>query len=143
MTITLAIITALVPIALSILRFLYGTDTTQVTKVIEVDGSPIGPKLAARLRSLSMALALLLLSGCNAAIGPKTEDHIIFIRHDGVAARAAENKKVLAIVEKDGKVYRQYIDVGGFYLISPDLKTDADPLTKPEIEKLKKWMGEK
>jgi len=65
------------------------------------------------------------LSGCGPSIGPRTEDHVVFIRHAGVAARVAESKRVKVVVEKDGKTYTDTLDLAGFYVISPDLKKNV------------------
>ena len=79
------------------------------------------------MRRIGLLCLSLALSGCGLTVGPRVEDRIIFIRHQGVAARVAESKEVEVIVEKDGKVYRQKMDVGGFYVISPDQKTEKSP----------------
>jgi hypothetical protein len=71
----------------------------------------------ALLSGISFALAL---SGCS--IGPQVKDRIVFIKHDGVAARVTKNVTVPLEVEKDGQAYTEEKDIGGFYVISPDLK---------------------
>ena len=68
---------------------------------------------------------LLVLSGCT--IGPKVKDRIVFVKAGGVAARVAKNLKAELIVEHDGQVYTETRDIGGFYIISPDLKEEKAP----------------
>ena len=65
--------------------------------------------------------------GCGLTLGPRVEERIIFVRHQGVAARVAESKEVEVIVEHEGKVYRDRVNIGGFYVISPDLKDEKKP----------------
>jgi hypothetical protein len=67
-------------------------------------------------------LGLAWLSGCapSLTLGPKVEDRLVFIKHKGIAARVAEPLQAKLIVEKDGKTYTQKMDIGGFYVISPD-----------------------
>lgn len=65
-------------------------------------------------------LGLASLPGCGLSVGPKVEDRLIFIKHKGVAARVAKNVKAELVIEKDGKTFRQTLDIGGFYVISPD-----------------------
>lgn len=122
-----AIIAALVPVVLAVIKGLWGTDKPVTTTTVDVDGAPVGPKLAEKLRKLAAAGAvLLMLSGCTLSptIGPRVEDRIVFVKYKGVAARVSENKSVEVIVEKDGKVYKQKMDIGGFYVISPDMKEE-------------------
>lgn len=48
------------------------------------------------------------------------------MRHKGIAARVTESKKVKVEVEKDGKTYTDILDIGGFYIIAPDVKEEQD-----------------
>lgn len=81
------------------------------------------------------------LSGCavslNPSIGPTVEKRITFVKYKGVAARVIENTTALVGVEKeDGTVDEMKMDIGGFYLISPDLKNDGTPkMGQPEAKK--------
>ena len=69
---------------------------------------------------LASLLVLLSLSGCG---GSEKKTEFVFIRHNGMAARAAKNIKIPAVVEKpNGETVMDEVDIGGFYLISPDLK---------------------
>lgn len=121
-----AIITTVVTVVLAIVKSLWGTDKPVVTTVVNVEGEPIGPTLAEKLRKLAAAgLLMFCVAGCGLTVGPKVEDRIVFIKHQGIAARVAESKKVNVLVEKDGKTYTQSMDIGGFYVISPDMKTES------------------
>lgn len=83
------------------------------------------PKLLASL------LVLCSLSGCGIypTIGPVTEQRIVFVKYKGIAARVVENASVQVEVSDDaGKVTQKKMDVGGFYLISPDMKDDGKPV---------------
>ena len=73
---------------------------------------------------LSGMLFALVLSGCG--IGPQVKDRIVFVRNQGVAARVTKNVKVPVEVEKDGETYTDEIDIGGFYVISPDQKSKSE-----------------
>lgn len=75
---------------------------------------------------MALPLALVWLSGC-VTLGPKVRTDIVFVKHQGVAARVAESVKVKLIVEKGGQAHTQEMDIGGFYVISPDLEGETRP----------------
>jgi hypothetical protein len=69
------------------------------------------------------------LSGCGEiTLGPRTETNVIFVKHKGIAARVIENKTVKVKVEANGKTYTQKIDIGGFYIMSPDVADEQKNL---------------
>lgn len=73
---------------------------------------------------LASLLVLPLLLGCG---GSEKKTEFIFIRHNGVAARCADDVTVRAVVDRpkpDGTIETvvDKVNIGGFYLISPDLK---------------------
>ena len=85
-------------------------------------------QLIRRLPKWTVALlGLGLLSGCNFSLGPVTKNELVFIKHKGIAARVAKSVKVPVIVEKDGKTFTQTLDIGGFYLVSPDEVPEPKP----------------
>lgn len=82
-------------------------------------------------------LGLALLTGCG---GSEKKTEFVFIRHNGVAARCADNIKVRAVIDKpDGTTVLDWVNIGGFYMIAPDLKDkpveqvvkDLAPAVKP------------
>jgi hypothetical protein len=83
-------------------------------------------------RIFLIALVLLTCSGCELSLGPRTTNNIVFVRHEGVAARVTENKKVKVVLEQDGKTYEATIDIGGFYVIAPDLVLDKKEIKLPK-----------
>jgi hypothetical protein len=73
---------------------------------------------------------LLWLPGCEFSVGPQTQTKIVFVRYQGIAARVIESKKVQVAIEKDGSTYTDTVDIGGFYVISPDQKPEPKPAEK-------------
>lgn len=87
------------------------------------------------MRKIIVAFFVLLLSGCAATVGPQVKQEIIFVKHKGVAARVAKSVKVPLILEHDGKTYYEEKDIGGFWVISPDVKEENDKAVKAETAK--------
>lgn len=74
-------------------------------------------------RPSSMCLLALsvpiLLAGCDVSLGPRVRDRIVFVR-GGPAARVGESRNVEVIVERDGEVYSERQDIGGWYVLPPE-----------------------
>ena len=82
---------------------------------------------------LAALLVLAFLPGCGEiTIGPRTRTDIVFVRNHGIAARVAENKRVmLTVTDDEGHVYQKVMDIGGFFVMSPDEVDDAESDAAP------------
>jgi len=64
-----------------------------------------------------IACATLLTSGCT--IGPRVETRIVIVRNDATV-QVIESRKVLVMVTKDGTVFQDKVDIGGYIAMPPD-----------------------
>src|SRR4029077_10239419 len=100
---------------------------------------PISQGLRTGAKSTGLLLALCCLSGCglslNPSIGPTVEKRVTFVKYKGIAGRITEKTIALVGVQKeDGTVDEVKMDIGGFYVISPDMKDDGTPKMGPTKE---------
>lgn len=81
-----------------------------------------------RLLLLCGVSVLIFSSGCGVTLGPVTERDILFVHYKGVAARVSSKTTAEVEIEKDGKVFTRKMRLDGFYVISPDMKDNGEPV---------------
>ncbi len=84
---------------------------------------------------LFVILVVASISGCgivpeHLTLGPTTERDILFVHYKGVAARVCSKTTAEVEIEQNGKVFTRKLRLDGFYVISPDMKDDGQPVMK-------------